>query len=124
MCCQKSRRYTKFVTTYLVILMLCHNNRNNESVVAHRGHVTNWLISKPNEVVACEKESVNLMCDHYQGIRVTEAFWGRDNDMDCQVDDPLSSQSHHENFLNIENLINLHFLHIILFLFFYINPSA
>ena len=54
-------------------------------VTSHRGHVTNWLISKPNEMVACERENMNLMCDHYQGIRITEAFWGRDNDFDCQV---------------------------------------
>ena len=107
--CNNSQGFMKTITKYLIILMFYYNNNNNNRcVVAHRGHVTNWLIGTPNEVVACEKESMNLMCDHYQGIRVTEAFWGRDNDFDCQVDDPLSAQSHRENCIPLPK--NLAFL--------------
>lgn len=67
------------------------------STQSTRSHVTNWLKSKPNDMVACEAECMNLMCDHYEGIRIIDAFWGRDNDIDCQVDNPLFSQSDKEH---------------------------
>jgi len=81
-----------------LLLVVCYI----QQAISHRGHVTNWLKSKPNEGISCADESLNLMCDHYEGIRVTESFWGRDNDVDCQVDDPLSKATHKEKCFPLE----------------------
>lgn len=73
-----------------------------EKAWGHRGRVTNWLKSGINEMIACQGEPLNIMCNHYEGIRITDGFWGRDNDIDCQVDDPLSTLTHKENCLPID----------------------
>ncbi|XP_065651199.1 protein eva-1 homolog C-like [Hydra vulgaris] len=56
----------------------------------YTGRLSNWLIDKSNTAIACQGDSENIMCDAYQGIRIKDAFWGRDNKVDCQVDNPLS----------------------------------
>ena len=83
---------------YFLLLQLL----SEEFTISHRGHVTNWLKSAQNEMIACQGEPLNLMCNHYEGIRITDAFWGRDNEVDCQVDDPMSTQTHHEKCLPID----------------------
>ena len=56
----------------------------------YSGKLSNWLIERNNTALACQGDSENIMCGAYQGIRINDAFWGRDNKIDCQVDNPLS----------------------------------
>lgn len=67
-----------------------------QTYVFHRGRLSNWLKGSNNTAIVCQDEPINIICNDYEGIRVSDAFWGRDNKIDCQVDDPLSPQSDKE----------------------------
>jgi len=54
------------------------------------------LKSDENYATACQGETTNLLCGDYEGIRILDAAWGRDDKFTCQSDDPLSTQSHTE----------------------------
>ena len=67
-----------------------------KSVVPINPRLTNWVKATENVAIACQNEEVNLNCNDYEGIRIKEAFWGRDNNVDCEVDDPLSTMTNKE----------------------------
>ena len=44
--------------------------------------------------LACEGEVVNINCPNYEGIRIVDAFWGRDDIVTCQPSNPLETRSY------------------------------
>lgn len=77
------RYFIQCLTTMLVI----------SHVSCHIGRLT--FVKDTNLTqIACQGETTNIMCGGYEGIRVNDAFWGRDNEVDCQSDDPLSYLTH------------------------------
>ena len=60
------------------------------------GRLTAMLKADHMTALACQGDTTNLSCENYEGIRVTDAFWGRDNKIDCQSDDPLEYLTHKE----------------------------
>lgn len=62
-------------------------------VEVHKAKLTNWLKETNKTAVACQGESTDLACGDYEGVRIVDAFWGRDDKLTCQSQDPLSTQS-------------------------------
>ena len=60
----------------------------------HQKKLTNWIKLAGGLEVACEGEEVNINCPNYEGIRIINAFWGRDDATTCQPDDPLEPKSY------------------------------
>ena len=79
-----------WMLTVLIIPIL------SSRTLCHKSKLTNWLREPNNTAIACQDEETNVMCRDYEGIRINEAFWGRDNKLDCQIEDPLSVLTHKE----------------------------
>merc|ERR1712226_1425215 len=86
-------------TTYVLFIYLFIVNR---FVLSINPRLTNWVKTKDNVALACQGEDVNINCNDYEGIRVKDAFWGRDNKEDCQVDDPLSTMTDKETCFHLD----------------------
>lgn len=67
---------------------------NGRFVTMHKKKLTNWRKLVDVKEIACEGEEVNLNCPNYEGIRIVDAFWGRDDVTTCQPDDPLEPKSY------------------------------
>eukprot|EP00794_Sanderia_malayensis_P018813 gene18813-20709_t len=53
--------------------------------------------------LGCEGESVNINCPNYEGIRIVDAFWGRDDTKTCQPDNPLEERSYKDMCKPVKN---------------------
>lgn len=71
------------------ILLLCIRYSS-----LHQKKLTNWIKLAGGLEVACEGEEVNINCANYEGIRIINAFWGRDDATTCQPEDPLEPKSY------------------------------
>ena len=52
----------------------------------HQKKLTNWRKLIDGLEIGCEGEEVNIACPNYEGIRIVNAFWGRDDAATCQPD--------------------------------------
>lgn len=67
---------------------------NVKFATMHQKKLTQWVKMPDALEVACEGEEVNINCPNYEGIRVVNAFWGRDDATTCQPSDPLEPKSY------------------------------
>ena len=75
-------------------------------VVGYKSKTTNWLKTPDIEAISCgpdkndkgkkfdEDRSVNMLCGDYEGIRIIEAFWGRNDTFTCQTAEKQSTLTH------------------------------
>lgn len=73
-----------------------------KTCLSHKKKVTDWRKSEILEALACEGESADINCPNYEGIKITSAFWGRDDTLTCQPDDPLAKRSYKETCMPID----------------------
>ena len=64
------------------------------SVLGHQKKLTNWVKMPESIGLACEGEYVDINCPNYEGIRIVDAFWGRDDVTTCQPGQPLATKSY------------------------------
>jgi len=75
------------VVTFVVFLCIRYSS-------LHQKKLTNWVKLEKGLELGCEGEEVNIACPNYEGIRILNAFWGRDDVTTCQPDDPLEPKSY------------------------------
>ena len=87
-------KQTYFAIANSVLLVGLIILANLQESTAHKKKLTEWVKMADALAVGCEGEYVDINCPNYEGIRIVSAFWGRDDVVTCQPDNPLEPKSY------------------------------